>query len=203
MSKQHQDYDAILKLLLVGDSGVGKSCLMVRYSDDLYSGTYISTIGVDFKVKTVMHDGCTIKLMIWDTAGQEKFRSMTASYYRDAHGVMVVYDVTDPTSFSHVQTWLTEIDSTCQDIVKILVGNKTDSPLRKISKTEGEACARKYNLNLYETSAKLDLNVTEAFTELVDQVMERKRTLECRPRGNTILVKKEKKKRNKDCSCME
>ncbi|XP_063694804.1 uncharacterized protein LOC134826390 [Bolinopsis microptera] len=203
MSKQLKEYDLILKLLLVGDSSVGKSCIMLRYSDDLYTGTYISTIGVDFKVKTVQQDGLTVKLMIWDTAGQEKFRSITASYYRDAHAVMVVYDTTRPSTFDHVHKWLIEIESACQDIVKILVGNKADSPLRKVSSEKGEECADQYSLPFYETSAKLNLNITEAFTDLVDQALEKKRAVEeaSRPRGDTITVQKEKKKQSKECSC--
>merc|ERR1711965_386176 len=106
----HQEYDYLFKLLLIGDSGVGKSCLLLRFADDTYTETYISTIGVDFKIRTVEIDQKVIKLQIWDTAGQERFRTITSSYYRGAHGIIVVYDVTDEESFTAVERWMTEIE---------------------------------------------------------------------------------------------
>ncbi|KAK1071653.1 ras GTPase, partial [Friedmanniomyces endolithicus] len=94
-------YDYLFKLLLIGDSGVGKSCLLLRFADDTYTESYISTIGVDFKIRTIELDGKTVKLQIWDTAGQERFRTITSSYYRGAHCICVVYDVTDMDSFNN------------------------------------------------------------------------------------------------------
>ena len=105
-----QEYDYVFKLVLIGDSGVGKSCLLLRFADDTYTESHISTIGVDFKIRTIQLDGKTIKLQIWDTAGQERFRTITSSYYRGAHGIIVVYDTTDSETFEHVKTWLHEIE---------------------------------------------------------------------------------------------
>ncbi|XP_048491757.1 GTP-binding protein YPTM2 isoform X2 [Beta vulgaris subsp. vulgaris] len=123
----NSEYDYLFKLLLIGDSGVGKSCLLLRFADDSYLDSYISTIGVDFKIRTVDQDGKTIKLQIWDTAGQERFRTITSSYYRGAHGIIVVYDITDQESFNNVKQWLSEIDRYASNNVnKLLVGNKSD-----------------------------------------------------------------------------
>merc|ERR1711977_627351 len=121
------DYDYLYKLLLIGDSGVGKSCLLLRYVDETYQESYISTIGVDFKIRTVEIDGKVIKLQIWDTAGQERFRTITSSYYRGAHGIIVVYDVTDGDSFRSVEKWITEIERFAgTEVTKMMVGNKAD-----------------------------------------------------------------------------
>ncbi|CAN1333798.1 GTP-binding protein YPTM2 [Linum perenne] len=143
------EYDYLFKLLLIGDSGVGKSCLLLRFADDSYLDSYISTIGVDFKIRTVEQDGKTIKLQIWDTAGQERFRTITSSYYRGAHGIIVVYDVTDQESFNNV---------------KLLVGNKSDLTSNKVVSYEtGKALADELGIPFMETSAKNASNVEDAF----------------------------------------
>ena len=107
---------------------MGKSCLLLRFADDTYTESFISTIGVDFKIRTVELEGKTVKLQIWDTAGQERFRTITSSYYRGAHGIIVVYDVTDAESFANVKTWLQEIDRYGNEagVAKLIVGNKSD-----------------------------------------------------------------------------
>ncbi|KAF8404299.1 hypothetical protein HHK36_009182 [Tetracentron sinense] len=129
--------DYLFKLLIIGDSSVGKSCLLLRFADDSYVDSYISTIGVDFKIRTVELDGKTIKLQIWDTAGQERFRTITSSYYRGAHGIIIVYDVTEMESFNNVKQWLNEIDRYANDSVcKLLVGNKCDLVENKVVDTQ-------------------------------------------------------------------
>eukprot|EP00450_Noctiluca_scintillans_P032170 CAMPEP_0194552172 /NCGR_PEP_ID=MMETSP0253-20130528/96588_1 /TAXON_ID=2966 /ORGANISM="Noctiluca scintillans" /LENGTH=235 /DNA_ID=CAMNT_0039399637 /DNA_START=62 /DNA_END=770 /DNA_ORIENTATION=- len=131
------EYDYLFKLLLIGDSGVGKSCMLLRFADDTYTESYISTIGVDFKIRSVQHEGKTIKLQIWDTAGQERFRTITSSYYRGAHGIIIVYDVTDKESFNNVKNWVGEIDKYAADGVnKLLVGNKCDLASKKVVSTD-------------------------------------------------------------------
>ncbi|CAH8462744.1 unnamed protein product [Schistosoma turkestanicum] len=133
----NQDYDYLLKLLLIGDSGVGKSCLLLRFADETFNETYISTIGVDFKIRTLEINGKVVKLQIWDTAGQERFRTITSSYYRGAQGIMIVYDITDKSTFDHVENWLLEIGSNAKDqISRILIGNKCDLNDRRAVKYE-------------------------------------------------------------------
>ncbi|KAJ8460855.1 hypothetical protein OPV22_033781 [Ensete ventricosum] len=148
------EYDYLFKLLLIGDSGVGKSCLLLRFADDSYIESYISTIGVDFKIRTVDQDGKTIKLQIWDTAGQERFRTITSSYYRGAHGIIVVYDVTDQESFNNVKQWLNEID-------------------RAVSYETGKAFADEIGIPFLETSAKDSTNVEKAFMTMAADIKNR------------------------------
>src|SRR3990167_1127539 len=159
------EYDHLFKLLLIGDSGVGKSCLLLRFADDTYTESYISTIGVDFKIRTVSIGGVKIKLQIWDTAGQERFRTITSSYYRGAHGIIVVYDVTDQKSFDNIKKWLKEIDTFAGGAVqKLLVGNKCDLVNERTVTTEqGKALAQDLNIPFVETSAKDSTNVEDAF----------------------------------------
>mmetsp|Transcript_35141 Transcript_35141/g.71640 ORF Transcript_35141/g.71640 Transcript_35141/m.71640 type:complete len:131 (+) Transcript_35141:108-500(+) len=126
-----RDYDHLFKLVLIGDSGVGKSCLLLRFADNAFTDSYISTIGVDFRFRTVKVEKHTVKLQIWDTAGQERFRTITSAYYRGADGIIMVYDVTNQESFNHVADWLTEVNRYASEgTCKLLVGNKSDRPDR-------------------------------------------------------------------------
>ncbi|EDQ88622.1 uncharacterized protein MONBRDRAFT_37450 [Monosiga brevicollis MX1] len=169
------EYDYLFKLLLIGDSGVGKSCLLLRFADDTYSETYISTIGVDFKIRTIELEGKTIKLQIWDTAGQERFRTITSSYYRGAHGIIVVYDVTDKESFDNVKQWLTEIERyACENVNKLLVGNKSDLQSKKqVDYTTAKAFADERGIPFLETSAKSATNVEQAFMTMASEIKAR------------------------------
>ncbi|KAJ2851797.1 ras GTPase [Coemansia brasiliensis] len=169
------EYDYLFKLLLIGDSGVGKSCLLLRFADDTYTESYISTIGVDFKIRTIELDGKVVKLQIWDTAGQERFRTITSSYYRGAHGIIVVYDVTDTETFSNVKQWLQEIDRYASEGVnKLLVGNKSDlEDKRAVDFTEAQEFAKSLNISFLETSAKDSTNVENAFLTMAKQIKDR------------------------------
>eukprot|EP00992_Anisonema_acinus_P001207 TRINITY_DN10410_c0_g1_i4.p1 TRINITY_DN10410_c0_g1~~TRINITY_DN10410_c0_g1_i4.p1 ORF type:complete len:202 (-),score=47.30 TRINITY_DN10410_c0_g1_i4:110-715(-) len=169
------EYDYLFKLLLIGDSGVGKSCLLLRFADDTYTESYISTIGVDFKIRTIELDGKTIKLQIWDTAGQERFRTITSSYYRGAHGIIVVYDVTDMESFNNVKTWLSEIDKYATDNVnKLLVGNKCDLVVKKVVDfNSAKEFADSLGIPFLETSAKNATNVEQAFMTMSAEIKRR------------------------------
>uniref|UniRef100_A0AAQ4Q9I9 Ras-related protein Rab-35 n=1 Tax=Gasterosteus aculeatus aculeatus TaxID=481459 RepID=A0AAQ4Q9I9_GASAC len=163
-----RDYDYLFKLLIIGDSGVGKSSLLLRFADNTFSGSYITTIGVDFKIRTVEINGEKVKLQIWDTAGQERFRTITSTYYRGTHGVIVVYDVTSAESFVNVKRWLHEINQNCDDVCRILVGNKNDDPNSKVVETtDAQKFAEQMGINLFETSAKENINVEEVAHRLL------------------------------------
>lgn len=166
------EYDYLFKLLLIGDSGVGKSCLLLRFADHTYTESYISTIGVDFKIRTIELDGKTIKLQIWDTAGQERFRTITSSYYRGAHGIIVVYDVTDLESFNNVKQWLNEIDRyASENVCKLLVGNKCDLVSKKVVDFDtAKEFADKLAIPFLETSAKAATNVEKAFLTMAAEI---------------------------------
>uniref|UniRef100_A0A803NZC4 Uncharacterized protein n=1 Tax=Cannabis sativa TaxID=3483 RepID=A0A803NZC4_CANSA len=141
-------------------------------NDDTYEETYISTIGVDFKIRTVEQDEKTIKLQIWDTAGQERFRTITNSYYRDAYGIIIVYDVTDEESFKHVKSWLQEIDKyTNGNVKKLIVGNKCDLTDKKVvSYDTAKAFADEVGIPFLETSAKDATNVEQSFLNMVAEI---------------------------------
>ncbi|GAU50557.1 hypothetical protein TSUD_180270 [Trifolium subterraneum] len=143
--------------------------------DDSYIDSYISTIGVDFKIRTVEQDGKTIKLQIWDTAGQERFRTITSSYYRGAHGIIIVYDVTDEESFNNVKQWLSEIDRYASDNVnKLLVGNKCDlAESRAVPYETAKAFADEIGIPFMETSAKDSTNVEQAFMAMASSIKDR------------------------------
>lgn len=171
-----REYDHLFKLLIIGDSGVGKSSLLLRFADNLFSGTYITTIGVDFKIRTIDVNGEKVKLQIWDTAGQERFRTITSTYYRGTHGVIVVYDVTSGESFVNVKRWLQEIDQNCDVVNRILVGNKNDCPEKKVVQTEdAQKFADQIGIQLYETSAKENINVEEVFYAITRLVLQTKK----------------------------
>jgi Ras-related protein Rab-1A len=120
-------------LVLIGDTGVGKSCILLRFADDTYTENHISTIGVDFRFRTVKVDKKTVKLQIWDTAGQERYRTITSAYYRGADGIVIVYDITDENSFNHIKDWLVEVNRYAAETTsKIMIGNKVDLANRVI-----------------------------------------------------------------------
>ncbi|CAM9603062.1 unnamed protein product [Heterosigma akashiwo] len=168
-----RDYDYLFKLVLIGDSGVGKSCILLRFADDTFTESYISTIGVDFRFRSVRVKDKIIKLQIWDTAGQERFRTITSAYYRGADGIIMVYDVTNEPSFDNVNDWLSEVNRySSQYSCKLLVGNKADREAeRAVSKETAEEFANSLSIPFLETSAKNNTNVEDAFIKIAEQLM--------------------------------
>nr|KJB73830.1 hypothetical protein B456_011G255400 [Gossypium raimondii] len=165
-ARARADYDYLIKLLLIGDSGVGKSCLLLRFSDGSFTTSFITTIGIDFKIRTIELDGKRIKLQIWDTA----------AYYRGAMGILLVYDVTDESSFNNIRNWIRNIEQHASDNVnKVLVGNKADmdESKRAVPTSKGQALADEYGIKFFETSAKTNLNVEEVFFSIARDIKQR------------------------------
>ena len=185
MSNSNQEYDYLFKLLLIGNSSVGKSSLLYRFVDNSWDENFVPTIGVDFvrifyiynlyiqKLKTLEINGKKVKLQIWDTAGQERFKNITASYYRGGNGVIVVYDITDRESFTNLNSWLIEIEKNAnKNVFKLLIGNKSDlEPQRQVQFDEGKAFAESNGMKFIETSAKTDQKVKEAFETLTKEII--------------------------------
>ncbi|XP_055373174.1 ras-related protein Rab-8A [Condylostylus longicornis] len=187
-------YDYLFKLLLIGDSGVGKTCILFRFSEDSFSSSFISTIGIDFKIRTIELDGKKIKLQIWDTAGQERFRTITTAYYRGSMGIMLVYDITQEKSFENIKNWIRNIEeNSAEDVEKMLIGNKCDfNQRRQVSKERGEQLACEYGIKFLETSAKSSINVEEAFLILATDIkakMEKRMEAINPPKGGRQLSK--------------
>jgi len=174
-SSKTATYDFLIKLLLIGDSGVGKSCLLLRFSDDSFTPSFITTIGIDFKIRTIELEGKRIKMQIWDTAGQERFRTITTAYYRGAMGILLVYDVTDDKSFQNIRNWIRNIEQhAAENVNKILIGNKCDLVDKKVIDTSrGKALADEYKIKFMETSAKNSINVDDSFITLARDIKKR------------------------------
>jgi small GTP-binding protein len=166
-------YDYLFKLIIIGDTNTGKSCLLQRFADDSYNNDFISTIGVDFKVKTITINDKMIKTQIWDTAGQDRFRSITNSYYRGVHGIIISYDITNKQSFVNIERWMRNVkDFVSDNAVKILIGTKSDlEEKRKVSKKELEDLANELDMKYIETSAKDNKNVDELFIIICKEIL--------------------------------
>ncbi|KAF9608555.1 hypothetical protein IFM89_009921 [Coptis chinensis] len=167
-----EEYDYLFKVVLIGDSGVGKSNLLSRFTRNEFCLESKSTIGVEFATRTLQVEGKTIKAQIWDTAGQERYRAITSAYYRGALGALLVYDVTKPTTFENVSRWLKELrDHADSNIVIMLIGNKTDlKHLRGVATEDAQSYAEKEGLSFIETSALEAINVEKAFQTILGEI---------------------------------
>ncbi|TSK87526.1 Ras-related protein Rab-3D [Bagarius yarrelli] len=170
-----QNFDYMFKLLIIGNSSVGKTSFLFRYADDSFTSAFVSTVGIDFKVKTVFRQNKRIKLQIWDTAGQERYRTITTAYYRGAMGFLLMYDITNQDSFNAVQDWATQIKTySWNNAQVILVGNKCDLEDDRLIPTEdSQRLADELGLQFFEASAKDNINVKQVFEWLVDVICEK------------------------------
>lgn len=162
--------EGLIKLVMVGDSGVGKSCLLDKFLDDSSTNNFISTIGVDIRSREMYVNNKRVKIQVWDTGGQQRYRPVLASCYRGALGVIIVFDVTNMISFKNIKQWLVEVEefSTDSTIPRMLVGNKADlSDRREVGANVAEEFARQHNITYIETSVIGKENIKEAFLELV------------------------------------
>ncbi|XP_022986937.1 ras-related protein Rab11C-like [Cucurbita maxima] len=170
--KVDHEYDYLFKIVLIGDSGVGKSNILSRFTRNEFCLESKSTIGVEFSTRTLQVEGKTVKAQIWDTAGQERYRAITSAYYRGAVGALLVYDLTKRPTFENVQRWLRELrDHADSNIVIVMIGNKSDlSHLRSVSEDDGQSMAEKEGLSFIETSALDATNIDKAFQTILTEI---------------------------------
>ncbi|RVE76327.1 hypothetical protein OJAV_G00008230 [Oryzias javanicus] len=170
-----QNFDYMFKLLIIGNSSVGKTSFLFRFADDSFTSAFVSTVGIDFKVKTIYRNNKRVKLQIWDTAGQERYRTITTAYYRGAMGFLLMYDITSQESFCAVQDWATQIKTYSWDSAQVvLVGNKLDlEEDRQVPTQDGQRIATELGFQFFEASAKDNINVKQVFDRLVDVICEK------------------------------
>ena len=185
----------LYKILLLGDSTVGKTCFLLRYTDDTFLDLHMATIGLDYRLKTmILDDQKMVKVQLWDTAGQDKFRAITRNYYKGARGIILIYDVTNIKSYENIKKWINEIKDEISDKVTIiLIGNKIDNVVqRKITKEQGEKLASDYNVAFFETSAKTGEGINESVLYLVKKIMETDPEVKSRGKNLNIKIKTKK-----------
>ena len=165
--------DCVYKVLLLGDTTVGKTCFLMKYTDKTFQDVHISTIGLDYRLKSmVLKNGKNIKLQIWDTAGQDRFRAITKNYYKGANGIILIYDVTNPKTYDNVKNWVTQIrEEASPNVVVYLCGNKIDmKEERKVKEEDGKIIAEEFGFPFNETSAREGININETFEDLVERI---------------------------------
>ncbi|XP_075684450.1 ras-related protein Rab-10-like [Rhinoderma darwinii] len=189
----------VAKLVMTGDSNVGKTCIVSRYTENSIP-SYLSTVGIDFKTKTVLIDETPLKLQIWDTAGQERFHTLSVSYFRGAHGFILVYDISNLMSFENTSLWMKDIKMRAgEEVEVVLLGNKCDrEDEREVSKERGEKLAWEYAIPFFETSAKENINIENAFSMLSEAIYAKRSSVLI---DHNVVNLRESKK-NSDClSC--
>ena len=185
----------LYKILLLGDSTVGKTCFLLRYTDDTFLDLHMATIGLDYRLKTmILDDHRIVKVQLWDTAGQDKFRAITRNYYKGARGIILIYDITNIKSYDNIKKWINEIkEEISENVTIVLIGNKIDNEKeRKISKEQGVKLANDYNVSFFETSAKTGEGINESVFYLVQKILEN--DPEVKKRGKSLKFKNKKKK---------
>ena len=174
-SEDDQRKKLSIKLLLIGDSEVGKTSLLLKYTEHIFPEEHIATIGVEYKDKYIIKDNYNIRLQIWDTAGQERFHSITKNIYRNTNGVIFIYDITKKETFDNIKNWILDLQSASADIKGIILGNKNDlTDKREVNMTDLKELGEKYKMPYMETSAKNNVNVNEGFELIVNELLQDK-----------------------------
>ncbi|CAG9321376.1 unnamed protein product [Blepharisma stoltei] len=199
MERSSNDFDYMFKLLILGDSGVGKSCILLRFVDISFAPNHIATIGIDYKIKVINVNGSRVKLQIWDTAGQDRFRTITKTYYAGAMGIVLCYDCTSQESFNNVKNWVDQIyQHANQHVALVLIGNKSDMEDIVVPPEEGERLARELGISFFPTSAKSGNNITEVFDHLAKEILDKK-LYEIIGNVANVRVQNNKQKKKKGC----
>ena len=205
-SKENNEEEEIkIKIMLLGESQIGKTSLIQRYVKNNFNLSYITTVGIDFQLKQIKMNNKSIKLQIWDTAGQERFKNITKRYFHSSDGFIVGYDITSRLSFTNVSTWLKEInDNAPEEIQKILIGNKCDLNEREVTTEEGQKLAEESGMKFFETSAKNDINVKETFESITKDILDVQYKEEGESRNSLVIdrnieKKKDEEKEKKGC----
>ena len=188
----------VYKVLLLGDSSVGKTCFLMKYTDEAFQETHMATIGLDYRLKSMkLKNGKAVKIQIWDTAGQDRFRSITKNYYKGSHGIILIYDITNPITFENITHWVSQVrEEASKNVVIYLIGNKIDlEEERKVSTEEGEKLAEKLGLPFKETSAFDGTNINETFDDIVERIDKAFGEIPITPKQNKIFkpIKAKKK----------
>lgn len=193
-----EDFDYKIKIVIIGDSMVGKSCVIFRYTENTFNLDHLPTVGVDFHIKDLIYNNQKVNLQLWDTAGQERFHAISTSYCRGSDGVIFVYDMTNIYSFKNIDNWINALTAKDSEMTKVLIATKTDLVNdRKIRTEQGQQLAEKYGMSFFETSAKNNSNITTVFEELVGQILKK---INCfqpvrEVKGSFYLKKQTKKKK--------
>ena len=197
-----ESYDQKIKIMVIGESLVGKTALITRYTNNSFSGTYLTTVGIDFQTKFLNINNKTIKVELWDTAGQERFRNIAKNYFQSSDGFLIVYDITSKTSFEKLSFWNEQVNLNAPENTKyIIVGNKKDlEEKREVKTEEGANFAKENNVQFYETSAKDGTNVNEVLELLTKEIVADSEKLQTKnKRSSQVLKKKNTQVEKKSC----
>ena len=197
------DKSVTFKILTIGESGVGKTCILRRFVENKFLKNHLATIGIDFKTKNLIINNKEIKLKIWDTAGQERFRNITTQYYKGADGIVLVYDVTDDGSFEKIRDWMAQIQANAEkdDLGLVLLGNKCDVEPRVVTEEQGNKMAEELHISYFETSALTGQGIKEAFEQLARKKKKKKGVGEENKDGRVELNNNDNKKKKEKGDC--